>query len=366
MWSIPLESWAGAAGLHVPERGLLDAFDVPDVFGAPCQRFVPAAGAEAEAPLNLWELHEQQAAEAKRAAADEGERPSQRMRTSSAQASLGSPKAAPEASEPGSASVMLGWSSGESELREALEALRQLLHGASCTSGDALDKVCAPRLERLVETCCASPRHATRALSMLDPAWLPEPALLALSRGFGDPGCAGHAASAFVDLALLPRFLSLGDRPATRGLLAAALGTLLSEHPAAVLEHLVLPLLWADGGAAQAEALTRLAKELPPPTLARMIDAMARGGDGPWSDAQSGLLKDAVARKPPLRGETLGALLDRAEMHVEATKGSLKFGNAVRGKGGWAAGRGGGWDAPGGGMVGCRSIRRRPAEVPHG
>eukprot|EP00962_Isochrysis_galbana_P014817 scaffold4240_cov120-Isochrysis_galbana.AAC.12 len=333
-WWIPLESWAGAAAVHLPERGFLDPFDVPDFFGAPCRRSVPAAAAgAAEAPLDLWELHEHQAADAKRAAMDEGERPSQRMRPSPAQGSLAWPDAAPEADESGSALSALGWSSGESELREALEALRQLLCGASGTSGEALDEMCAPRLERLVETCCASPRHATRALSLLAPTSLPEPALLALSRSFGDPGCAGHAASAFVDLALLPRFQALGGRPATRGLLSAALGPLLAEHPAAVLDHLVLPLLWADSGTAQAEALTRLAKELPPPTLARLIEAMARGGDGAWSDAQAGLLKDALARKPPLRGETLGALLDRAEMHVEATKGSLKFGNAVRGRG---------------------------------
>ena len=337
MLSVQLDAWAGAE-MYAQGRGFLDPFDVP------CPWRVAAPSAEAADAPDGWELCERRAAAAKRARADADTPASQRRRldAESAESSVSqSATAVARAVDVAAGSTVLAWTENESALRQAVESLKRQLGEASAASEDTLDGLCASGLRQLVDSCCASPRHAARALSLLDPASLPEPAALALSRAFGDAGCAGHAAAAFVRACLLPRFEALGAKPATRGLISAALGPLKENHAGAVLEQLVLPLLWADRGGAQAEALTRLAKELPLPTLARLVGEMARegaeggggagaAGEGPWSDAQAALLKEVLSKKPALTGETIGALLARADCNIDATKASLKFGNAVR------------------------------------
>ncbi|EOD39702.1 hypothetical protein EMIHUDRAFT_200300 [Emiliania huxleyi CCMP1516] len=283
------------------ERCALDPFDVP------------AAPAAATPPVRLrdgWEEYERAAEDAAAAAAgsdcakraaDERESSSdgaaipKRLRTLPP-GTLAAPKAPAEQGDLGSAA-------------DGIAALKPQLT-APHASDEALERACESGLRLLVDSCCVSPHHASRALLLLDLASLPEAAVLALSRAFGDAGCAGHAAAAFIRRGLLPRFQALGGRPATRGLLAAATGPLLSSHAGALLEALVLPLTLTTDAAAgpQAEALTRIAKQLPPPTLARL---------------------EALALKPPLSTEVLAALLCRADASADVMGSSLKFGNFV-------------------------------------
>lgn len=338
---MPLDSWA--AGSHAVARGLLDPFEVSNPFACSRRRATPDAEAG-------WQVYEHRAAASKRARGDEAELPSQGRRACGEPEpeDAGSQQPPPPTADGlGGALSSLRWSAEEEPLRQSLELLRQQLQGLSASSEDGLDERCSAGLESFVETCCVSERHAERAFELLELGSMSEPALLVLSRAFGDAGCAGHAASAFVMRGLLPRFTALGEKPATRGLIAAALGPLKDNHSGALLDHLVLPLLWGDGGAAQTEALIRLAKELPLSTLTRLVEDMARGGlatgtsaagvsgDGlhqhgnAWSDSQSAILKEVLARKPPLRAETLGALLLRADSNIDTTRASLKFGNAI-------------------------------------
>ena len=132
---------------------------------------------------------------------------------------------------------------------------------------------------------------------------------------------------------VLPRLLRL-EQPASRTLFAALLA-LLQVHARAVLDELVLPTVWCNDGAlsaAQAEAVSRLLKELPEALLGRFVSQFLRGdADQPssWAEAQVVLLQVVLSRKPVLDGACVAELVVQADANVEALRGSLKFSNML-------------------------------------
>ena len=96
-----------------------------------------------------------------------------------------------------------------------------------------------------------------------------------------------------------------------------------------------MPTLWCAGGAlsaGQAEALSRLLKELPETLLAGALADFLRGQSGqpaPWSDAQVALLQTVVSRLPTLEGPSLAELLVQADANGDALCKSLKFSNLL-------------------------------------
>lgn len=176
----------------------------------------------------------------------------------------------------------------------------------------------------------------TAAAAALDATTLPDEALLTACQAAAKADVSGRAAAAFIAAVLQPRVVAL-EQPASRTLFSALLA-LLAAHPRPMLDELVVPSLRRGSShamsAAQAEALTRLLKELPQPLLGAALsgflaEAEADHGDtgssNGWSEAQVAVLQTLLTRKPTLDAACIAALLVQADANVEALRKSLKF-----------------------------------------
>jgi len=205
---------------------------------------------------------------------------------------------------------------------------------------EALLSTCAPQLQALV-ACCSSVQGARAAFGAVGLAEAPEPALALVAPHFAAAECSGRAAAHFVREVLLRRVRAL-VKPASRALFHVAL-SLMTHHPRALGDELLLPLMWAPaasvaGAAApraatpQGEAAGRLLKEMPAEELSRLVALFLRGEAGQpaaWSEPQVELLEKILSQRPALPAEALHELLQQADGNVDALRASVKFGQLL-------------------------------------
>lgn len=217
-----------------------------------------------------------------------------------------------------------------SELLSELDTVRVTLHEESMPD-DVRAARCAPGLSHLL--ALSDPAAVRAACEKLDVAALPDEAVHCVCQAAALPDVSSRSAGALISSVVLPRLLRL-EQPASRTLFAALLA-LLQVHARAVLDELVLPTVWCNDGAlsaAQAEAVSRLLKELPEALLGRFVSQFLRGdADQPssWAEAQVVLLQVVLSRKPVLDGACVAELVVQADANVEALRGSLKFSNML-------------------------------------
>ena len=212
------------------------------------------------------------------------------------------------------------------EVLAELAALRKPLCDQSL-SEEARASRCARGMQRLLAHSEASAMRA--ACAALGADTLPDEAVLCACQAAAQPDVSGRAAALFIGEVLRPRLAALQEA-ASRTLFAALLA-LLRVHARPLLHELLLPTLWHDGGAlsgGQAEALSRLLKELPEALLGECLSAFLQGDGGVpsgWSEAQVALLQTALSRKPPLDGPCVAELVVQADANVDGLRKSLKF-----------------------------------------
>ena len=172
------------------------------------------------------------------------------------------------------------------------------------------------------------------ACDAIDSKTLPDDALLCACQATASPDVSARSASAFASLILRPRLAAL-EQPASRTLFSALL-LLLQQHARPLAEALIVPSLFVNQGvlsSGQAEALSRLLKELPVGLLGFVLAAFLKGevgvGPAPWTEGQVSLLQGILQRKPALEPGHVGELLVQADTNVDALCKSLKFSNLL-------------------------------------
>ena len=198
---------------------------------------------------------------------------------------------------------------------------------------------CVAGLERMLALGTEAEMRA--ACVALEAAALTDDGMLTACHAATRPDVSARSAAAFASEAVLPRLRGL-SAPASRTLFAALLA-LLAQHPRAVVDRLVLPLMWGGGAAeeaaaggtltaSQSEVLSRLLKELPLPLLSQLLDDFLAGEGGdptPWTEPQAQLLQVVLARKPALEPASVSALVLQADANLDGLRASPKFANLV-------------------------------------
>jgi hypothetical protein len=198
-------------------------------------------------------------------------------------------------------------------------------------SEEARASKCAPGLRQLLSY--SEPEQMLLACAAIDLMTLPDEGVLCACQAAASPEVSTRAAASFTASALLPRLAAL-EQPASRTLFSAML-LMLHRHARPVLEALVLPALFLKQGqlsSGQAEALTRLLKELPQALLGKALAGFLAGEAGvpaPWTEQQVAVLQAVVQRKPTLDAATVAELLVQADANVDALFKSVKFSNLL-------------------------------------
>lgn len=210
-----------------------------------------------------------------------------------------------------------------------LQTLRRPLADASL-SEEMRGERCARGLQELLSL---DPSMMATACEIVGFGALPDTAVLCACQAIAKPDVSGRAAAAFIGAVLRPRLAALAEQ-ATRTLFAAML-CLLQPHARPLLEELIAPTLWHQGGAlsaGQAEVLGRLLRELPEALLGHALRRFLEGDHGQpagWSEAQVGLLQASLARKPMLEAATVSELIVQCDANVDTMRKSLKFANLM-------------------------------------